>query len=143
MVYGSSTKFGDTKIQNKLVVSQGFKLHCLDYGTQYFDGTTTVITCTVETKSYDAGKSTQGKIIRRVKALINAAGSWAFILYGKWKATDMPVTITSGSGGAHYEEDMSVPYKIDQSSYSFKITNATVNECVVYGFGIELFNRRF
>ena len=143
VVYGGTTKFGVTSIQDRLVVAQGYKLHCLDYGTQYFDETDTAIECIVETKSYDVRKTMIGKVLKRCKALINAAGTWTFTLYTKWKANNMAVTITSGSGGAHYEENMSVPYTLDASSYSFKIVNSTVNACVVYGFSQEFAARRF
>ena len=143
VVYAEASQFGDSNIHERLVISQGSILRCLDYGSQKFDDTDTEIEVILETQPYILTKMGHKQRLVRVNTMINASGTWTLTIYGDWKNSNVGVTIASGTGGGHYKETSTIPYTLDSDSYSFKLVNDTVNDCLIYGFSCEAVNRSF
>ena len=138
--YIGTNKFGDTSLSDRLVgyISGQPKLICLEYGTQMFDETDTVIPVIVETKMYSFGIQTEKKIYRRVKPLISQSGEWTFTVQTGRDATSLAITIASGTGGTYYTEDISLPYTVDSDTISFKLANSTLVDCVIYAVSVDV-----
>ena len=122
--------------------SEKAKLLKLDNGNAY-DGSATTIDEVVKTKEYSFGSPQLEKIFDRTKPEITKSGDWTFTVYVDNEARNTSMTLSSGSGGTRYKEDVSLDYDMNGKDISFYFRNNTVNAAKIFGVAVEVGKRRF
>jgi len=131
---------GDGESKN-LIGLEDDELLTFDDGNSY-DTSSNPIDMIVKTRYLFDG-DLRDKLYRRLKMDVSASGVWTNTTAGDFGSSTSVATISSGSGGGHYNGDISLPYSLDGQNLTIQLRNNTINTAKIYKLGVEYDRRKF